>query len=698
MTVTSSSPRRRANTIQCCRFLLLAAAAFLALFASASRSHAVTLADSFNDWSFSGTQGENDWIYGYRNFTLDGGGAYDFTTSFIPFLNDGTGVIGAGNQWTGDHWRLEANPGGTGGPWTELLQENSHPNGTNSQPLQEQWTIRRWVASSVVAPTELALEWQLRKTNTGGGDGVGGFLYLNGVQLDTAAIGGTDGVGVMRTAVATINPGDVIDLALTPGAAHNDGADGSAFRLRITDELPPPPPAPPLADSFADWSTTGTQGQNNWFNGYFRLTGDANGQYDVADFIPFLSDGSSTISATNHWNGSAFRTVASGSPWTFLGAQDTHPQGTNSNIAGGTPPNQEQWTVRRWVADVTETTPLALNWQMRKTNLNNTGVEGKLFVNGVEVDGAAIAGNDGTGVNRAYYANVNPGDIIELALGPTGPTGDRSDGSDGSANRLIIDPNIPAGARNPSGVKLADSQTGWSATGTQGENNWLYGYHDVRADAVSNGGDGQFGVSDFIPFLNDGSGVVATNDPIGSWTSSPNHWNGSAWDLVNNGAFGRGPWTELTPAGGHPAANAQGTPEVHWAVRRWISDFDGDVEIMGLLSNAGAGDGTVGRIFVDGVEVWSAVSDGVAANFDVVATVANGSIVDFAIDPDGANVYNELTGVGLDSISDGSDSTTFTFMIQQAGELFVPIPEPSSIVLGLMGIAGVALVGRRRRR
>jgi hypothetical protein len=255
----------------------------------------VTIADSLTGWSLSGTQGENDWIYGYRNYTLDGGGPYDLGTSFIPFLNDGTNVIGPANQWAGDHWRLEANPGGTGGPWTELFAEATHPNGTNSQPLQEQWTIRRWVANSLPAPVELALEWQMRKTNTGGGDGVGGFLYLNGVQLDTAAIAGNDGVGVLRTAIATINPGDVIDLALTPGAAHNDGADGSAFRLRITDEIPPPPPPPPVADSLADWSTTGTQGERNWFNGYYKLTGDANGQYDAGDFIPFQNDGSNAV-------------------------------------------------------------------------------------------------------------------------------------------------------------------------------------------------------------------------------------------------------------------------------------------------------------------------------------------------------------------------------------------------------------------
>ncbi len=698
MTVSSSSPSWRATTIHSGRFLLFAAAALLALSSQTKTLHAIDLANSFTDWSVTGTAGENDWFYGYRNFTADGGGAYDFGAHFIPFFNDGSGVISPTNQWTGDHYRLEANPGGTGGPWTELFQENTHPNGTNSQPLEEHWTIRRWVANTVGSPTELALEWQMRKTNTGGGDGVGGFLYVNGVQLDTATIGGTDGVGVLRTAVTTINPGDVIDLALTPNLL--DGADGSAFRLRITDEIPPPPPPPPIADSRADWTTDGSQGANNWFNGYYNFTNDGNGQYNPEDLIPFLSDGTTVRSPTNHWNGTDYRTVPSSSPWTSMGAEATHPQGTNSTIAGGTPPNQEHWTVRRWVADVAETTPLAIQWSVRKNNTSGNGVENKLFVNGVEVDGATIAGNNTAGINRTYYANVNPGDLIELTLGPNG-----ADGSDSSSNRLVIDPNIPAGARNPSGIKLADSQTGWNAggtAGTQGLNNWFYGYYDVAADAVTGSGDGQYGVGDLTPYLNDGSGVVAAAVPPGDpayWTNSANHWDGSKWDLANNGNGGRGPWTETTQAGGHPAANGQGTPEVHWAMRRWISDFDGDVEIMGLLNNGSAsGDGVIGRIFVDGVEVWDSLSNGTSVNFNVFATVANGSVVDFAIDPDGANVYDEATGNGLALIADGSDGTNFNFMILEAGELFVPIPEPSSVALALFGVAGLGLVARRRRR
>ncbi|RIK75895.1 MAG: hypothetical protein DCC68_20425 [Planctomycetota bacterium] len=689
MTVNHRSPRRRARLPGNRQWLFVAALAFAATFARTNPAQAVDLANSFNDWSFSGNQGENDWFYGYRNFTLDGGGAYDYLNHFIPFFNDGTNVISPTNQWTGDHWRLEANPGGTGGPWTELLRENTHPNGTNSQPLQEHWTMRRWVANSLAAPTELALEWQMRKTNTGGGNGVGGFLFLNGVQLDTATIAGNDGVGVLRTAVTTVNPGDVIDLALTPNGS--DGSDGSAFRLRITDELPPPPPAPPIADSLADWSATGTQGENSWFNGYRNYTVDGGGPYDFNNhFIAFQNDGTNVISPTNQWAGNHWRLEgnpgATGGPWTELFSENTHPNGTNSQ------PLQEHWTMRRWVADVTEPTPLALNWLMRKTNPNGTGVEGRLFINGVEVDAAAIAGNDSTGLNRKYYANIYPGDVVDLALGPTGPTGDRTDGADGSANRLIIDPNIPANAYNR-GAKVADSVAQWSTTGTQGENNWFNGYYERRGDANDTYDD-----VDFVAFLNDGTNVVANAVPPGDpgyWTNSSNHWDGGKYDLANNGNGGRGPWTEISQGGGHPAANGQGTPEVHSLVRRWVADVGpegGTFEIMATFNTpAPCGDGTTGSIYVNGVELFSAVTQGNTQTGTVIVDLNDGDVVDILVDPNGS-----FNATDINAINDGCDSTNFSAMVTEIHP-FQPVPEPSSVVLMLLGAAGLGAVAYRRR-
>ena len=76
----------------------------------ATSGFAATVADSVDEWSLDGMQGENGWFYGYYNLTLDqeeGDGDYQFE-DFIPFLNDGTLEVWEDNlnQWDGGGWRL----------------------------------------------------------------------------------------------------------------------------------------------------------------------------------------------------------------------------------------------------------------------------------------------------------------------------------------------------------------------------------------------------------------------------------------------------------------------------------------------------------------------------------------------------------------------------------------------------------------
>lgn len=204
-----------------------------------------------------------------------------------------------------------------------------------------------------------------------------------------------------------------------------------------------------IADSVVEFS--GIQGQYGWHYGYRNYTADGgSNNYDDSKFIEFAGgegqgdwDGVTQMWTGSYWD---LNTAASG-PWTEMAAQDQHPNGVNST------PNQEQWPIRRWVAsELTASKPLAIRYHVHKTNLGGTGVTASLYINGVEVDTVAVAGNNGTGVTRTFYANVKPTDKIDLVEKPVGPTGDRGDGADGSILWMQIDSVLPPNPMQPDGT------------------------------------------------------------------------------------------------------------------------------------------------------------------------------------------------------------------------------------------------------
>jgi hypothetical protein len=83
-------------------------------------------------------------------------------------------------------------------------------------------------------------------------------------------------------------------------------------------------------------------------------------------------------------------------------------------------------------------------------------------------------------------------------------------------------------------------------------------------------------------------------------------------------------------------------------VRRWISDVDGKIRVTGSLARGGRGDGVRAVILVDGEEVFAADVGGPegqkALEYEVYATVTEGSLVDFAITPGpGTNIDYDAT-------------------------------------------------------
>ncbi len=184
------------------------------------------LADSTAD--FSGTQGMDDWNYGYRNLTADGGvrHLYDPANDFIPFAGgEGQGAWNGGaQQWSGTAWDLNT---AAAAPWTVLGAAAVHPNSTNNGG--EHWAIRRWTAPAGEidpAPILLQIDWFVAKTNTIG-TGVTAQLHQNGKFVGATAIAGNDTAGVTKSSFISVDVGDQIDLALTPVGPSGDTTDGS---------------------------------------------------------------------------------------------------------------------------------------------------------------------------------------------------------------------------------------------------------------------------------------------------------------------------------------------------------------------------------------------------------------------------------------------------------------------------------------
>jgi hypothetical protein len=554
--------------------------------------NANVIADSRAEWSAAGRQGENHWINGYYDKTGDLDATYQ-ATDFQPFPRS-EGPFGPDNFWTGGAWDWFAGDP----PWDTIGAIDVHPNGINN--AVEHWVIRRW-SSTAAGP--ITLRFHLRKSNLNG-TGVTGKIFKNGAEIFTRAIAGGDGTGFEVYVNTTAAIGDVFDFVHTPvgpGGDETDGADGSIMTATVLSGtvVPPAGPVVPvgIADSSSDWSSGGVQGANGWFYGYYNRTADADGTYNPN--VDFNTTDPNWTFTGGTWQLGVDGNPGANPPWDTIGATDWHPNGDNQ-------PQGIHWVIRRWVCEVDG--DIYARVRFAKANVNGNGTTLHVLRTGVDV--YSITLNNTTGIDTFVpFPDAFVGDKIEFALDPLGTDGLFGDGSDTSTFSAAIFTGTPPQ------TTVADSVADWSATGVQGANGWYYGSYNETTDA---------------DHVYDPNTDFNTTDP--NWT-----FGGNAWTL----GPGDPPWDIIGQTDWHP--NGDNNAEVHWVIRRWVSDVDGDLHaaVQFGKQNINGGNGTTLRILHNGTQVFSrtvAGTDGTGINTNVnLPDVFVGDKIEFALDPLGTD-------------------------------------------------------------
>jgi hypothetical protein len=220
--------------------------------------------------------------------------------------------------------------------------------------------------------------------------------------------------------------GSRVDFALDSGPANNDFCDSTIFTAAIQSA---DPAVALVADSEADWSVNGVQGENHWFYGYFY--GGTNAVvpvYSAAAFVPFPRD-NGPHSAHNAWDGASWDWWNGDPPFTEIGQRIMNPNGINAVF--------QHWVIRRWVSEVSGT--ITVDWTVTKLTPTGAGVTARIFHNGAQRAAVTLPGATVTPVQRSTVINgVQVGDFIDIVLEPSGLGGAFGDGGDRSFVTAVI--------------------------------------------------------------------------------------------------------------------------------------------------------------------------------------------------------------------------------------------------------------------
>lgn len=169
---------------------------------------------------------------------------------------------------------------------------------------------------------------------------------------------------------------------------------------------------------------------------------------------------------------------------------------------------------------------------------------------------------------------------------------------------------------------LADSVADFSLV--QGEHGWSYGYDGGSLDT--------FALMTRISVIT--TYVPVTKDMWDCWANDATHW------------------TQLFQLGGHANGVDTSPPSaalLQRAVRRWVSNYAGDVVISGEVAKIDVVPGSNGvdaSVYVDGSLIYTTFiegEDGGGLSYEVDATLQVGSSVDFVLDPHESDDHHDLS-------------------------------------------------------
>jgi hypothetical protein len=346
--------------------------------------------------------------------------------------------------------------------------------------------------------------------------------------------------------------------------------------------------------AWAEYDFGAAQGAGGWQYGHFDGDSDGAGDgigpagaYTDDDFEP-LSPAEN--SWERYWGDDQLGPIA-------ISVQEAHPSATG---------DRPVWAVRRWVSEVAGTVQIV--GTVARGAAEGDGTRAAILVDGVEVFAAELGGPDGQRtLDYAVPVLVEEGSLVDFVVTPGPGTEVNFDATTFTA--LITLPIAAASERD--------------FDGAQGANRWHYGHYD---------GDG----------AGDGDGAepaeAYTDDDFERLALSEDEAERS-WGDPDIG------WLGISRSSAHPSV--LGSRPV-WAVRRWISDVDGKIALTGSVARGAEGDGIRAVILVDGDEIFAAdvggSNDQTALEFDVHATVKEGSLVDFAVTPGpGTNIDYDAT-------------------------------------------------------